>query len=52
MQTKNCDNYNTPDTSRVAETTLMPSFKDKQAILALRLRQKVEHNKLAHCTGT
>ena len=41
------DNYNAGNTSRVAETTLMPGSNDKQATSTLQLRQKVEHSKLA-----
>ena len=41
------DNYNTPDTSSVTETTLIPGSMDKQVTPNLRLKQKVEHDKLA-----
>ena len=51
VQDEDYDDYRTPDTSRVDETSFtVPDT--TEATSTLRLRQKVKRDKLTACTGT
>ena len=45
-QDEDYDNYRTPDTSRVDETSFTVPDTQEEATLTLRLRQKVKRNKI------
>ena len=51
IQHEDYDNYGTPNTSRVDETSFM-ELDTSEATSALRLKQKVKRGKLPRCIGT
>ena len=51
IQHEDYDNYGTPNTSRVDETSFM-ELDTSEATSALRLNQKVKRGKLPRCIGT